>query len=166
MSRRLALAVVAVLVVSASAARAQERIPTVRDVNQRSGLITRHVPIVPNLPPDPDRDRWYLTRWGDNHEEHDGINSIKNSGFYGRRWESGCTACFSPYFAGSQGQNTLNHTCENSNFRLISNFVHPFKPVCTYYANGCFVPVYDFDPVVPGPGPFPFRHFFKRPTGG
>lgn len=165
MTRRNALAICASLVISAWSARAQEPTPVVRDLDQRSGLITRHVPITPNLPPDPDRDRWYVTRWGDDHEHGSHPNTIKNSGLYGRKWKSGCTACYSPYFAGSPGRSTLTHTC-GQHFRLVTNFVHPFRPVCTYYAGGCYVPVYDLDPLVPGPGPFPYKNFFKRPTGG
>jgi hypothetical protein len=35
-----------------------------------------------------------------------------------------------------------------------------------YYDRGVYTPIYDFDYTVPGPGPFPWSHFFKRPTGG
>ena len=35
-----------------------------------------------------------------------------------------------------------------------------------YYDRGVYTPIYDFDYFVPGPGPFPWSHFFKRPTGG
>lgn len=167
MSRRTRFAILAlgILTMGLARANAQEPAPVVRDVTQRSGLITRHIPITPNLPPDADRDRWYVTRWGDDNESHDGVNSFKNGGLYGRQWKNGCTACYSPYFAGSPGQNTMTHTCKVNN-RLLTNFVHPFRPVCSYYAGGCYVPVYDLDPAVPGPGPFPFKYFFKRPTGG
>lgn len=165
MSRRIVIAIVALVVLGSERARAQEPAPVIRDLNQRSGLITRHIPITPNLPPDPDRDRWSVTRWGDDDESHDHPNSIKNGGLYGRKWKTGCTACYSPNFAGSAGQSTITHTCK-THFRLVTNFVHPFRPVCNYYAGGCYVPVYDLDPFVPGPGPFPFRSFFKRPTGG
>ncbi len=166
MFRRTLPAIVAIVLAS-TAARAQEAAPIVRDVNQRSGLISRHIPITPNLPPDADRDKWFVTRWGDDHEQQRFPNWIGTSGLYGRKYKTGCTACYSPYFTGSPGgQETLKHTCGKSHFRAVTNIVHPFRPVCTYYAGGCYSPVYDLDPLVPGPGPFPWPFFFKRPTGG
>lgn len=168
MTRRLAATTLVVFSLMGAAARAQVPQPVVPDINQRSGLRTRMVPIIPHLPPDPDRDVYANTRWPARHEKQpDHMNSPLNGGFYGRPWKSSCTACFTPYFIGSPGKSTLGPDCMPSDHRLISNFLHPFRPVDMYYAGGCYVPVYDLDPFVPGPGPFPFpRLYHKKPTGG
>jgi hypothetical protein len=162
---RLGLGAAALL--GAATARAQVPLPRVPDIHQRSGLLSRFVPIEPHLPPDDDRDNFYGTRWGD-HPPGDRINSRKDGGLYGRTYKSRCTSCYYPYFHGSPGQNATNPDCEPCprGLRLVTNLVHPFRPVCHYYAGGCYVPIYDLDPLVPGPGPFPWPHFFKRPTGG
>ena len=54
---------------AAAPALAQVPQPIIPDTAQRSGLISRFVPINPSLPPDPRRDLWYDTRWGDRHSE-------------------------------------------------------------------------------------------------
>lgn len=163
-SIRLGLAAVLLL---AATARAQVPLPRVADVHQRSGLVSRFVPIEPHLPPDDDRDTFYTTRWGD-HPPGDRINSYTDGGLYGRLYKDRCTACSYPYFRGSPGRDTMCpecHPCHRA-LRPVTNAVHPFRPVGHYYAGGCYVPVYDLDPWVPGPGPYPWSHFFKRPTGG
>lgn len=153
---------------TAGVARAQEPSPVIPSAEARSGLFTRHVPIIPRLPHDPKRDIWENGRWADEHESTY-INSPCNGGLYGRcKWPGTCTACFSPYFRGSPGASTLNApTCPPPHSRLIGNFVHPFKPVSYYYNGGCYVPIYDLDPQVPGPGPFPWpRLYCRKPLGG
>lgn len=166
MNRRLAATTLAVFSLMAAVAQAQIPQPVVPDINQRSGLRTRMMPIIPHLPPDPDRDIYANTRWAEPHESSH-INCQCNGGLYGRKWKNSCTACYSPYFIGSPGKSTLSPPCEPPNHRVFTNFVHPFRPVDIYYAGGCFSPVYDLDPWVPGPGPFPFpRLYHKRPTGG
>ena len=166
MNRRLTATMIAVFSLMGAVAHAQVPTPMVPDINQRSGLRTRMMPIIPHLPPDPDRDIYQNTRWA-NKNEPSSINSQFNGGLYGRKWKSSCTACFSPYFIGSPGQSTLTPVCEPSNHRFFTNFVHPFRPVDRYYAGGCFVPVYDLDPWVPGPSPYPYpRLYHKKPTGG
>lgn len=168
-------AVVAALFGVVASATAQEsdsgaidlqRLPRLPHAQQRSGFLSRWIPIEPSLPPDPDRDQYYNMRWAD----QPGIkhaNSCKTGGMYGFLWKGGCTACYPPNFHGSAGQHTLGPQCQRQGARRwIRNFVHPWEPVGTYYAGGCYSPIYDLDPLVTGPGPFPFPWFFKRPTGG
>jgi hypothetical protein len=156
-----------VVLLAAAPARAQVPLPRVPDGDRRSGLLSRFVPIEPHLPPDDDRDTFATTRWRD-HPPGRRINSPKDGGLYGRRYRGSCTACFAPYFQGSPGSGAIGPQCTPGPrvLRAATNVVHPFRPVGSYYAGGCFVPVYDLDPLVPGPGPFPWPHFFKRPTGG
>jgi hypothetical protein len=167
-TRRMLSAAFVALAFVGGAARAQEEAgPIVPDVNQRSGLFTRHVPITPNLPPDPRRDIWQNLRWGERHEST-WINSPCNGGLYGRhKWEGECTTCYSPFFKGNPGQSTLNGPdCPPARGRLIPNMLHPFKPVSYYYAGGCYVPIYDLDAQVPGPGPYPWsRLYIMKPVG-
>jgi hypothetical protein len=148
-------------------ARGQLPEPRVPDVTQRSGLISRFVPIRPWLPEDPDRDTFYDTRWADRPDSAH-PNSPCNGGLYGYGWKGDCTACTYPYFRGAPGQSTLDADCAPHGpwSRWWQNFVHPFKPVCVYYAGGCYVPVYDLDPWVTGPGPFPLSLFKKPHDGG
>src|SRR5262249_29876868 len=129
-------------------------------------LIGRFTPIVPHLPRDDDRDDYYITTWGD-YQQNKHPNSLLDGGLYGRRLPSDCTKCFYPSFRGSPG-GTTGPGCEPCRrvVRAAMNFVHPFRPGCYYYSGGCYTPVYDLDPLVPGPGPFPWPFFFKRPTGG
>jgi hypothetical protein len=35
-----------------------------------------------------------------------------------------------------------------------------------YYDQGSYVPIYDLDPIVPGPGPYPVPWYFRGPDGG
>ena len=166
--RLIRLGLGAAILMGAGTARAQVPLPKVADLHQRSGLISRHIPIVPHLPHDEDRDDYYGTRWGDDPPSDRHINSHKDGGLYGRTTKSRCTSCFYPYFRGSPGATPDCPECQPCPrvFRAVTNIVHPFRPVCHYYSGGCYVPVYDLDPFVPGPGPFPWPHFFKRPTGG
>ena len=55
---------------------------------------------------------------------------------------------------------------EHFSSRLVRNVFHPFKPVGTYYAGGCYVPIYDLDPLVPGVGPYPYGIFKRGSTEG
>lgn len=153
----------------ATTASAQVPEPVVRDVNQRSGLLTRFTPVGRTLPPDADRDQWYDTYWGD-HPKGDGhINCYKNGGLYGLQYGNRCTASVYPFFRGAPGASTICSDCEppkHELIRLYDNFLHPWRPVGMYYQKGSYVPIYDLDPIVPGPGPFPFRHFFNAIKGG
>jgi len=137
--------------------------PRIPDVRKRSGLFTRQTPIEPKLPVDSKRDIYLGTRWEPRHRWRQGrwINSFLDGGLYGRKLTTKCTACLQPFFKGAPGNNTLCPDCEPPNryHRWFSNFVQPFRPVDEYYAGGCYVPVYDLDPFVPGPGPFPWSYF-------
>lgn len=170
MSRTQALIAIAILTVPV-AARAQEPTsptptPIVPDINQRSGLFTRTVPITPSLPADPTRDYWQDTRWAKKHDT-DRSNSVFDGGFYGRyKWRGDCTASFSPYFRGSPGQSTLDAPGCPPTGRLLGNMLHPFRPVSYYYAGGSYVPIYDLDAFVPGPGPWPWPRLYQRKSFG
>jgi len=144
-------------------------LPIIPDQNQRSGLVTRSVPIVSHLPMDKDRDQFYDTRWNDKWVTSPTPrwpNNPLTSGLYGLRLPNDCTSCYSPYFQGSPGKSTNGPNCGRMKFRLINGFVHPFQPICHYYAGGCYVPVYNLDPTVPGVNAFPFGGFWRRTTGG
>ena len=139
--------------------------PLIPDLQRRSGLVSRFIPITPNLPPDGRRDQWYDTRWGDPPNIRKHKNLYFNGGLYGLRWKAECTASIAPYFYGAPGQSTLGPDCIPSHRigRLARNLVHPFKPVGMYYDQGAYVPLYDLDPFVPGPGAWPWP-FFRRLT--
>jgi hypothetical protein len=156
------LAALALLVagLGPSPARAQVDGPAVPEVRERSGLFTRIVPIRPHLPPDKDRDLFYNSKWMPRHRSNWGhwINSWKDGGMYGQPLAAGCTTCRAPYFRGSPGAPTVDAACEpfGHGARVFGNIIHPFRPVDSYYSGGCYVPVYDLDPLVPGPGWFPW----------
>jgi hypothetical protein len=142
--------------------------PKIQDINERSGLISRFMPTEPGLPPDPHRDAFYDTRYGDapNYRQHP--NCIKNGGLYGLRWSGRCTTAYYPYFYGSPA-NAYNPECcapWHKSLRYVQGFVQPFRPVGYYYDQGVRVPLIDLDPVVPGPGPYPFPWFLRSPRGG
>jgi hypothetical protein len=141
--------------------------PKVPDINQRSGLLTRFMPINPNLPPDPCRDLWYDTRWGDRPHGHR-PNSIKEGGLYGHFWRANCTASIYPYFYGAPGQSSIGPECcpWPKPLRVFQSFLKPFKPVGMYYDQGSYVPVHDLDPLVPGPGPYPIPWYYNGGHGG
>ena len=95
-------------------------------------------------------------------------DSYKDGGMYGRPLTPQCTAAVYPYFHGSPG-GRIDEDCRGHNpvtGRWVRNFFLPFKPVGMYYDRGVYAPIYDMDYFIPGPGPFPWSHFFKRPTGG
>jgi hypothetical protein len=140
----------------------------VPDLRQRSGLIQRFNSIVPHLPPDPRRDQWYDTRWGDPPNQRFHPNFYVNGGLYGQAWKADHTASIAPYFFGAPGDNTLRPDTKpvHNIFRLPRSLFHPFKPVGMYYDQGSYVPVYDLDPIVPGPGPWPWPFFQKLTAVG
>jgi hypothetical protein len=162
----LALALAAALTFSGPAARAQVPEPANADTVKRSGLVGRWIPVTPNLPPDPRRDQWYDTRWGDppnmtqNHP-----NYYRNGGLYGIAWKANHTASIYPYFYGSPGRSTINSDVRHVGYleRLPRMLFHPFKPIGMYYDQGSYVPVYDLDPIVPGPTGWPYP-FYRRIT--
>ncbi|MEW4569575.1 hypothetical protein AB1L88_17050 [Tautonia sp. JC769] len=166
------LAVLAAFSLLTSLAHAQADGPAVPDVRERSGLFTRIVPIEPNLPVDRKRDTFFNSKWMPRNPAFwgRGPNSWKDGGLYGRVLPAGCTSCRTPYFRGVPGDQTVDATCEPFNHveRVFGNFIKPFKPVDVYYSGGCYVPVYDLDPMVPGPGWFPWwvPDFANKHIGG
>jgi len=152
------------LVLAAGPAHGQVPEPRVADINDRSGLLSRSAPIQPTLPHDPARDTFFDTRWADYPEVTPHVNCYRHNGIYGLRWGGPCTACVYPYFYGSPGENTLTPDCRPHSrilSRWVMNYFHPFKPVGSYYSGGSYVPIYDLDPIAPGPGPFPWPHFLR-----
>ena len=121
------------------------------------------------LPPDPKRDTFYNgTRWADNSIVTP-PNLLCHGGLYGLPLPTNCVQSERPYFFGYTGRSSYNSTCcqpPRPVHRLVENFIHPFRPVGMYYAGGSYVPIYDLDPLVTGPGPFPWPVFLKRPLGG
>jgi hypothetical protein len=150
----------------AATTRGQEPQPKLPDTAERSGLIRRFVPIEPRLPPDRRRDNWYDTRWGDPPNLRKHPNFYTNGGLYGLPWPAEHTKSFYPYFYGAPGPGTLRADSRpvKTFWRPGSALVNPFKPVGMYYDQGSYVPVYDLDPVVPGPGPMIWP-FFPKITG-
>ena len=165
-----AAAVVVLAALAPAAARGQQLgvpQPLIPETTQRDGLITRFTPIEPNLPPDRKRDQWYDTRWGDPPNLRRHPNFYSNGGLYGLPWKVKDTRSYYPYFFGAPGQNTITEDSRPLGrypaARVVSALVHPFKPVGYYYDQGSYVPLYDLDPLVPGPGPA-FFPFFRRIT--
>ncbi len=154
---------------STVSAWAQLPAPRVRDVEQRSGLMTRFQPLVKRtLPHDHKRDDWFDTRWADSPDiSHP--NDCRHGGLYGLKYAHRCTESVYPFFRGSPGAGTIGPECEPARsdlVRLYDNFIHPWRPVGMYYTKGSYVPIYDLDPIAPGPGPFPFHSFFTHIWGG
>jgi hypothetical protein len=166
--KRWALALVvpvlaAVLTSAPTPVLAQLPEPGIPEINRRSGLLGRFIPIRSTLPGDKKRDDWFDTRWGDPPNERKRPNSIHNGGLYGLPWRADCSASYYPYFFGSPGVSTMSENCRPwpRAFRFPQMLLHPFKPVCFYYDQGSYVPVYDLDPLVPGPGPWPWPFYEK-----
>ncbi|HEV3122305.1 MAG TPA: hypothetical protein VGY53_10395 [Isosphaeraceae bacterium] len=141
--------------------------PRVSDVNARSGLISRFAPIDPTLPPDPQRDGWYDTRTAA-YPQVTHPNWFMHGGLYGLRWNNACARCEYPYFYGSLGTDTYKEDCKPCRpvFRTFQNLFQPWRPVGMYYDQGAYVPVYDLDPLVIGPGPNPWPWYYNLCKGG
>jgi hypothetical protein len=165
------LLVLVAAVPSSVTTRAQEPQPFYPSVEERSGLLNRFIPIEPWLPPDPHRDTFYDTRFANHPDTHpDHPNIYKNGGgLYGRRWPGYNTATIYPYFYGNSS-NTLGPGSKPwpRILKLPQTLLQPFRPVCYYYDQGAYVPLYDLDPLIPGPGPNPyfFPFYLKNPHGG
>ncbi len=148
----------------AGPARAQAPLPALPTDNARNGLITRYAPVQPKLPHDPDRDDYYITRRVDHPPRLP--NSPFTSGLYGLRFPDNCVECYSPYFRGYPGQSSVTPDCKPPHPRIIMNFFHPWRPVGAYYDGGGYSPIYDLDPISPGPGPFPWQWIYHRQMPG
>jgi hypothetical protein len=157
----------AALTLAARPAAAQLPQPIMPDTVERSGLIQRFTPIESTLPSDPRRDNWYNTRFGDRPHGHR-PNSVKEGGLYGHPWRANCTRSIYPFFYGSPGQDSIGPECCRWHpwLRYPQGFLKPFKPVGMYYDQGSYVPVLDLDPLVPGPGPYPWPFYLACPRGG
>jgi hypothetical protein len=163
------LATLALGLAAAAPAQAQQQ-PNIPDMAERSGLIGRFGPhMKTNLPPDPHRDNFYRTRYGD-FPINQRWNHKRGGGLFGQALDPGCTKCTTPEFQGAPGapsgdpQHCTPHY-RTSFGRVAQGFVHPFKPVGHYYQNGCYVPIYDLDPLVPGPGPDLWPFYFNNHGG-
>jgi hypothetical protein len=158
----------AALAIAPAPALGQIPVPKVPELNLRSGLIDRFLPpINGNLPQDCQRDIFYDTRWANNPKIRPFVNCYIHNGIYGLYWPGECTECNYPNFRGSPGKSTITPDCKihTPASRWVQNFVHPFKPVGMYYQNGCYSPIYDLDPLVAGPGPFPWPLFLNWRKG-
>lgn len=151
----------------ASPARAQAPKPFVPDINERSGLLMRYAAAPAYLPPDPYRDNFYNTRYADRGKvKHP--NFIKTQGLYGLGWKTPSTASIYPYFYGMPGQSSIDASSRPwwRPARFFQGFAQPFRPVGMYYQMGSYVPIYDLDPLAPGPGPYPVPFYFNWLHGG
>jgi hypothetical protein len=132
---------------------------------QRSGLMSRWAPPRTVLPHDKDRDHFYYgKKWQDFPTTKP--NFPLSSGLYGLSYTDACTKSYAPYFFGYPGGDNSAPCCEPVRFRLLGNFVHPWRPVGGYYSGGSAVPIYDLDPIAPGPGLFPWTFIAKRQHQG
>ena len=124
---------------------------------ERSGLIGRFIPRMDtNMPPDRHRDFFFLTRYGDFYTSGK-YDRWRGGGLYGLALDPGCTTCSFPQFTGAPGQPTMNAPGCNPGSKVLfatlgQKIVHPFRPIGHYYYQGCWVPMYDLRPLVPGPG--------------
>jgi hypothetical protein len=154
------------LALSASAG-AQPYVPYVPDASQRSGLLQRFAGTPEFLPPDPRRDNFYWTRYGDRGTiSH--INWFRSQGLYGLGWKAPDTESVYPFWYGSPGQSTVSQSSRPwpQPLRFFQGLAHPFRPVGMYYQMGSYVPIYDLDPIAPGPGPYPYPFYFNWDHGG
>lgn len=156
-TRRAGLIGLTILAALALATTSRAQGPAIPDMAERSGLMTRFAPTMrTNLPHDCHRDNFYGTRMGD-FATTGKWNCFRGGGLYGLTLDPGCTTCTTPQFTGAPGRPSANapgcNPGQKSSFgTLAQKFVHPFKPIGHYYQHGCWVPIYDLDPLVPGPG--------------
>jgi hypothetical protein len=151
----------------ATSASAQPPQPQVPEIAQRSGLVQRFAGTPTFLPPDPRRDYFYNSRYGDRGTVSH-VNWFRSQGLYGLGWKTPDTQSIYPYWYGSPGQSTIDASSHSwpRPLRFVQGLVHPFKPVGMYYQMGSYVPIYDLDPIAPGPGPYPFPFYFNFDHGG
>jgi hypothetical protein len=168
-----AIAAVGVWFVLAGAtAQAQPPQPFVPNITERSGLMMRFAAADEVLPHDPHRDNFYGTRYDDHtwgqHPIVKRPNWLLSQGLYGLGWKVNDTQSVYPYFYGNPGQSTVDASSRHGwrPLRFLDNWSHPWKPVGMYYQMGSYVPIYDLDPLVPGPGPYPIPFYFNWLHGG
>ena len=156
------------LMIGSHTAQAQvDYAPRVVDVHERSGLFTRLQPFNRPLPHDPHRDTFYGTKYDDRPDSRR-PNDWKHGGLYGQYWEPTPARSMKPYFRGAPGVDTItpDKAPALGLQRWVSGITEPFRPVKYYYQSGSYVPVYDLDPLVTGPGTFPWPFFYKEKHGG
>jgi hypothetical protein len=150
-----------------TAAKAQPPLPQEPEITQRSGLLMRFAGTPEFLPPDPRRDYFYRTRYGDRGVlSH--INWFRSQGLYGLGWKTPDTKSIYPFWYGSPGQSTIDSSSKPwpRSLRFFQGLAHPWRPVGMYYQMGSYVPIYDLDPIAPGPGPYPYPFYFNWDHGG
>jgi hypothetical protein len=156
------------LTLAATPARAQAPPkPFIPDITERSGLLMRFASSPQLLPPDPNRDFFYNTRYANNGKvKHP--NWVCTQGLYGLGLKTPDTQSVYPYFYGVPGQSTIDSSSRPwfRPARFFQGLAHPFRPVGSYYAMGSYVPIYDLDPIAPGPGPYPYPFYFNWLHGG
>ena len=154
---------------SGTCAVAQIPVPRQPDINERSGLLQRfRAPTRSNLPHDPQRDNFYGARYG-NHAKVDDSNTYYDGGLYGVRLPARDTASVYPFFYGAPGRSSITPESKSwrpSYLRGVQQLVNQRKPVGMYYDRGSYVPIYDLDPLAPGPGPDYWPFFFQGSRGG
>jgi hypothetical protein len=163
-------AIASMLVGGRSAVQAQVPQPRIPDIEERSGLIQRFkvYNFTTNLPKDPYRDNFYLTRVGDYAKPFD-TNTYYDGGLYGVRLPARDTASVYPFFYGTPGRSTITPESKSwrpSCLRALQQLTHQRKPVGMYYDRGTYVPIYDLDSFSPGPGPDYWPWFFQGHRGG
>jgi hypothetical protein len=160
------------VVVTGATASAQAPEPFVPRVEERSGLVMRFAGTDAVLPHDPHRDNFYNTRYDDHTwGEHPVVrhpNFVLSQGLYGLGWKVNDTQSVYPYFYGMPGQSTVDSSSRHGwrPLRFLDNLAHPWRPVGMYYQMGSYVPIYDLDPIAPGPGPYPIPFYFNWLHGG
>jgi hypothetical protein len=150
-----------------ASAWAQPPQPYVPEVTERSGLVMRFASSPELLPPDPNRDTFYHTRYAD-HGLVTHPNWPHTQGMYGLGLKTPDTQSIYPYYYGMPGQNTIDSSSRPwwRPLRFFQGLAHPFRPVGMYYAYGTYVPIYDLDPIAIGPGPYPYPFYFNWLHGG
>ena len=152
---------------SPATARAQAPQPFVPDITERSGLLMRFAATPELLPADKHRDKFYNTRYADKGPVKC-PNWYATQGLYGLGWKTPATESVYPFFYGMPGQSTVDSSSRPwwRPLRFFQGLAHPFRPVGMYYQMGSYVPIYDLDPVVPGPGPYPYPAYCNLLHGG
>jgi hypothetical protein len=155
------------LAICSATARAQAPQPFVPDITERSGLLMRFAATPELLPPDKHRDNFYNTRYADKGPVNC-PNWYATQGLYGLGWKTPATESVYPFFYGMPGQSTVDSSSRPwwRPLRFFQGLAHPFRPVGMYYTMGSYVPIYDLDPVVPGPGPYPYPAYINWLHGG
>src|SRR5271155_1640763 len=107
----------------------------VPETTERSGLLMRYAGTPEFLPPDPDRDFFYNTRYADSGlVKHP--NWVKTQGLYGLGMKTPDTQSVYPFFYGMPGQNTIDSSSRPwwRPARFFQGLAQPWRPVGMYYS--------------------------------